>query len=154
MEKKDVEALLAAGSTVQVSPRGYSMYPLFVPGRDQAVIAPSREVPPKRGDIVLYRRKEGILVLHRIWKREKDHFYAVGDHQWEVEGPLEVSCILGAVTGIVRKGRFFSVKNLLYRVLAGLWLWARPVRRYCLRMAGWMRNRIKGSCESQEARGK
>lgn len=87
-------------------------------------------------------------MLHRIWRREGERFYAVGDHQWEVEGPLDVSSILGIVTGILRQGQFFETKNFLYRVLAGLWLWMRPVRRHCLKAAGWLRGQIRGGGKS------
>lgn len=34
----DIEQLLKNGSAVKLKPQGYSMYPLFLPGRDEAVI--------------------------------------------------------------------------------------------------------------------
>ena len=124
----DLEKLLMEGKTVQVSPRGFSMYPLFTPGRDQAVIAPADPAGLKRGDVALYRRKESILVLHRIWKKKGEGFYFVGDNQTEVEGPLEADQIRGVPTAFVRKGKTVSVKNPLYRGAAGLWLLLRPIR--------------------------
>lgn len=36
--KYDIEQLLEAGEIIQIYPEGYSMYPMFVPGRDAAVI--------------------------------------------------------------------------------------------------------------------
>ena len=33
-----IEQLLADGQTIKIKPQGYSMYPLFVPGRDEACI--------------------------------------------------------------------------------------------------------------------
>ena len=36
--KYDIEQLLEAGEVIQIYPEGYSMYPMFVPGRDAAVI--------------------------------------------------------------------------------------------------------------------
>ncbi|MDE6699767.1 MAG: S24/S26 family peptidase [Acetatifactor sp.] len=122
------EELLLEGRTIQFQPIGYSMYPLFVPGRDQAVVAPIRDTVPGRGDVVLYRRDGGILVLHRIWKRGRDGFYLVGDNEHQIEGPLRRDQIKGILVGIVRKGRYFSVNNLLYRAASGLWLWLRPLR--------------------------
>lgn len=128
--KVSPEALLLEGKTIQFQPIGYSMYPLFVPGRDQAVVAPIRNVMPRRGDVVLYRRDGGILVLHRIWKREGDRFYLVGDNEHQIEGPLRRDQIRGILVGIIRKGRYFSVNHLLYRAASGLWLWLRPLRPY------------------------
>lgn len=126
--KQDIEALLLQGRAVQFKPQGYSMYPLFVPGRDAAVVVPADSGRLKRGDVVLYRRDGSILVLHRIWKRKGDQFYLVGDNQKEIEGPLRLDQMRGILVEIIRKGRQFSVKNPIYRTLSALWLWLRPLR--------------------------
>lgn len=126
--KQDIENLLAQGNTVQFKPQGYSMYPLFVPGRDEAVVAPVDPQRLRRGDVVLYRRDESILVLHRIWKRKEDGFYLVGDNQKEIEGPLRPDQIKGILVQVIRKGRQFSAGNVFYRLPAALWLWLRPMR--------------------------
>ncbi len=128
VQRHDIEKLLEQGKTVQFSPIGYSMYPLFVPGRDQAVVAPADRDELRRGDVVLYRRDESILVLHRIWKRKGDQFYLVGDNQKETEGPLRPDQIKGVLVQIIRKGRRFSTKNPIYRLLSAVWLWLRPFR--------------------------
>ena len=128
--KQNIEELLLQGNTIQLKPLGYSMYPLFVPGRDQAVLTPVDTKMLRRGDVVLYRRDESILVLHRIWKRKGNEFYLVGDNQKEIEGPLRPDQIKGILVEIIRKGRRFSVKNPAYRFLAGLWLWLRPFRPF------------------------
>lgn len=127
-EKIDIEELLRQGKTVQLKPMGSSMCPLITPGRDEAVIAPIANSRPKRGDVVLYRRVESILVLHRIWKCKKDGYYMVGDNQCEIEGPLSGEQIKGIMIAVVRKGRRISVKNLWYRLGSGLWLLMRPIR--------------------------
>ena len=72
---------LLENHTIQVQPQGYSMYPLFVPGRDSAVIEKADCDRLKKGDVILYRRENGILVLHRICRITKDGFYTVGDNQ-------------------------------------------------------------------------
>ena len=111
---------LLENHTIQVQPQGYSMYPLFVPGRDSAVIEKADCDRLKKGDVILYRRENGILVLHRICRITKDGFYTVGDNQTAVEGPL---------IHIIRNGHSFSVNHPVYRILSGFWLFLRPVRR-------------------------
>ena len=128
--KIDIEKLLAGGSSVQFKPQGYSMYPLFVPGRDEAIVVPANPELLKRGDVVLYRRDGDILVLHRIWKRKGEKFYLVGDNQKEIEGPLRPDQMKGILVQIIRKGRSFSTKNVLYRFFAALWLLLRPLRPF------------------------
>ena len=124
----DIEQLLASGTTIKIKPKGYSMYPLFVPGRDEACIERTDFSSLKRGDVILYRRDKSILVLHRIWKITGNSFYMVGDNQTEIEGPLRADQLRGKLTGFVRNGKFVDVKNPIYRFLSGLWLFLRPLR--------------------------
>jgi len=127
-EKMDVEALLEQGKTVQFTPIGTSMQPLFAPERDQAIVEPVDERKLKRGDVVLYRRKQGILVLHRIWRVKPEGYYMVGDNQREIEGPLERQQVKGIMVAMVRKGKRFTTRNVWYRMGSTVWLWLRPVR--------------------------
>ena len=36
--KTDLEQLLQEGNIIRLKPQGFSMYPLFIPGRDEALI--------------------------------------------------------------------------------------------------------------------
>ena len=124
----DIEQLLKQGNVIRIKPQGTSMYPLFVPGRDEACIERTDFSSIKRGDVILYRRDKSILVLHRIWKITGNSFYMVGDNQTEIEGPLRADQVRGKLIGVIRNGHFIDVHNPLYRILSGLWLWLRPLR--------------------------
>lgn len=139
----DIEALLAEGKSIQIHPRGYSMYPLFVPGRDEAVIRPAETEGLKRGDVVLYRREGSILVLHRIWKRTSEGFYMVGDNQSQVEGPLEGEQIKGILCQVIRRGKCFSVRHPVYRLLAAVWLRLRPLRPFLSKLAAGVKRMLQ-----------
>lgn len=134
-EFMDIETLIKSGQSVQLYPQGYSMYPLLVPGRDEVILSPLPDRPLRRGDVALYRRDTGILVLHRICRCKRDGYYMVGDNQVQMEGPLRKEQIIGMMTGFVRKGKLFSVSDLWYRILSGTWLLMRPVRR-CIMVPG------------------
>lgn len=131
----DIEMMLKNGQTIQLFPEGYSMYPLLVPGRDEVILSPLPERDTRRGDVVLYRRSSGILVLHRICRCKKDGYYMVGDNQVQVEGPIRREQLIGIMTGFVRKGKLVSVSNVRYRILSRIWLMMRPVRR-CIMVPG------------------
>ncbi len=138
--KADVEKLLSAGHTVQLHPQGYSMYPMFMPGRDEAIIAPVADASRlKRGDVVLYRRDGGILVLHRICRVNQAGFYLVGDNQTELEGPLRAEQIRGVLVAFIRNGKEIPAENRLYRMVSRLWLFLRPVRRCIAVPAAWLK---------------
>lgn len=128
INKIDIEVLLERGETIQIHPRGYSMYPMFIPGRDEAVIRKADVGRLRRGDVVLYRREHSILVLHRIWAVKPEGFYMTGDNQMETEGPLKPEQIRGVLLAFIRKGRKISVKDPRYIAISRLWMWARPLR--------------------------
>lgn len=147
MQRQDIEKLLQEGKSIQIKPQGYSMYPVLVPGRDEAIIEPVGDRKPGRGDVVLYRRDPevtgGILVLHRIWKRSEAGFYLVGDNQKEIEGPLRPDQIKGIMVGMVRKGKYISTRNFGYRILTGGWLLLRPMRPFISKVAATVKRRLK-----------
>lgn len=134
-EFMDIETLLKSGQSVQLFPQGYSMYPLLVPGRDEVILSPLPDRPLRRGEVALYRRDTGILVLHRICRCKEDGYYMVGDNQVQVEGPLRKEQVIGIMSGFVRKGKLFSSDDLWYRILSCIWLVMRPVRR-CITVPG------------------
>ena len=135
----DIEKLLRDGHPVRLKPQGFSMYQLFISGRDEAVIAPCDPASLHRGDVALYRRDNSILVLHRIWKVREDGFYMVGDNQTEIEGPLRPDQIRGKLIACNRNGLEFSTNNLLYRLLSGFWLLCRPLRPLAHKIADSLR---------------
>ena len=116
---------------VKIKPVGYSMYPVIVPGRDYVYIEKADYGTLKRGDVILYKRPEpeSIYVLHRIYKVKPDGVYTVGDNQRVCEGPLAREQILGKMIALDRKGRHINVTNVIYKLLTGIWLDMRKVRR-------------------------
>ena len=141
--RPDLEALLQDGNIIRIRPQGYSMYPLFLPGRDEALIESVCADDCKKNDVVLYRRDSGILVLHRICRITDDGFYLVGDNQREVEGPLRPSQIIGRLVAFVRDGKEISVRQPFYRFLSSLWLFLLPVRPLCFRLSAFFRTFLR-----------
>lgn len=143
--KFDIEQLLADGHPIRIKPQGYSMYPLFIPGRDEAIIEPVLPETLRRNDVALYRRDQGILVLHRICRVTSDGFYLVGDNQSEIEGPLRPDQFRGKLVTVIRKGRTISVRGPVYRFLTSLWLFLRPVRPFFHKFCALLRKLLPKS---------
>lgn len=143
IQEQNIEALLEAGKAIQIKPQGYSMYPVIVPGRDEAVVQREDPARLKRGDVALYRRDGSILVIHRICRKTEEGFYMVGDNQTEIEGPLRPEQIKGKMTALIRKGKRIDVKSPGYRILCSVWLFMRPVRGPVSRAAATVKRWIK-----------
>lgn len=141
----DIEQLLEEGHTIRIQPKGYSMYPLFIPGRDAALIEKVPVDSLKKGDVVLYRRDGSILVLHRICRIAPEGFYMVGDNQSVVEGPLRPDQIRGKLVAFERKKkRPVTVDHIIYRMLSGIWLGLLPVRPLFFRLSAGIKKFYKG----------
>lgn len=127
-DKIDIEKYLNQGEVLQIEPQGNSMYPFLIQGRDKVILKKTNMNDLKRGDVVLYRRDNSILVLHRIWKRKEENFYMVGDNQTIVEGPIRKEQIRGTMTGFVHLGKTISARNPVYVCFSRIWLSSRPIR--------------------------
>lgn len=136
----DLEQLLRDGNIIRIKPQGFSMYPLFIPGRDAALIQQVPVTSLKRNDVALYRRDHGILVLHRIVRVTSEGYYMTGDNQYEIEGPLRPDQFKGKLIAFVRNGKEISVKDPFYRFLSSLWLLMLPVRPLCFKLTAFFRH--------------
>ena len=127
-KKKIEEILIKNQNSVQLHPIGYSMYPLIVPDRDEVIISPLKK-KIRRGDVLLFRRKSGKLVLHRVIKVKESKLYFVGDNQTEIEGPIDPSQVLGIMSSFIHKKTKYSVSNPLYFLSWQIWLILLPLRK-------------------------
>ena len=125
--KVDIERCLAEGRSVRFPILGWSMYPLLRDG-DEVLVVPADGRELRRGDVALYRRAGGPLVLHRVCRADASGLCFVGDNQREIEGPLPRGQVRGVMTAFFRDGNRVDCADRRWRALAKLWLLARPVR--------------------------
>lgn len=135
---------LAAGESVQFTPRGTSMRPMLEGGRDQVVLSPLPE-EIKKYDLPLYRRPNGQFVLHRVVKVGQT-YTCIGDNQFALETDVPREWMIALATGFVRKGREYSVSSAKYQLYCRFWHWTRPLRRawiWCCNILRAIVRRIK-----------
>lgn len=131
---KKVEDILLPGITVRIRPTGNSMRPLIHADRDTVCLVKADPEKLAIGDIVLYRREYGILVLHRIISIKKGKIYLSGDNNFEIEGPLDPEQIIGVATEITRAGKKIKTTDPLYRLYILLWPGSRPLRQFLYKL--------------------
>ena len=120
--------LLAQGRSVSLTVTGESMSPFLRHGRDQ-VLLECVTAPPGRGDMVLFQRRGGQYIMHRILRRLPDGNYAlIGDGQQQVEKPIAPQQIFAVVTQVCRKGAWIGPEAFWWRFFAGPWLTLLPLR--------------------------
>ena len=138
-----LQELLAQGQSVSLTVTGESMSPFLRHGRDQIRLA-AVTVPPKRGDMVFFRRRNGQYIMHRVLRRMPDGNYAIiGDGQQQVEAPIAPEQIFAMVTQVCRKGTWIGPKAFWWRFFAGPWLTLLPLRPLLRRMARFIPETLK-----------
>ena len=112
---------------------GTSMLPLLKEGRDRVELKPYCHERLKKGDVVLYKKNDGTLVLHRIIKTENGEFFTVlGDHQFKNAERVNKNQIIAVACGFFIKGRYVNEKTRWYRLYKKIWLCNLNVRRIIL----------------------
>ena len=112
---------------------GTSMLPLLKEGRDRVELKPYCHERLKKGDVVLYKKNDGTLVLHRIIKTENGEFFTVlGDHQFKNAERVNKNQIIAVACGFFIKGRYVTEKTRWYRMYKKIWLCNLNVRRIIL----------------------
>ena len=132
-----LEKMIRNGETVGIPVSGFSMNPFLADKRDQ-VIVKRPDSSLKRGDIVLYKRKNGQYILHRIWKDRADGYYMVGDGQTRIEGPVSGSQIIGRVIRIKRKGKWIDEQDRVWRFFETVWIRIVPCRPVLRKAYSWV----------------
>lgn len=118
---------LAAGQSVRFSPKGVSMLPMLRQGRDTVTLSPITG-GLKKYDLVLYQRKSGKYVLHRI-VGVGNNYTCSGDNQVVLEKGLQPEQMIALVTAFSRDEREHSVDELGYRIYCRFWHHTRLIRR-------------------------
>ncbi len=91
---------------------GISMLPMLDEDKD-AVELVAVEAPLNMYDVVLFQRKNGQLVLHRIIAVKKNHYLICGDNSLAVEKVPQES-ILAVATGFYKDGKYVSCRDEEY----------------------------------------
>lgn len=134
---------LAQGRRVVYYTVGMSMEPLLKARQTHVVLRPLDA--PRNGDIILYRRANGSLVLHRLIRQAGQTWFMRGDNTYGLER-IHRKMAFGVVEGIYRNGSYIDVKtNWQYRGYVAIWRLCYPLRFLVSRLAGPIRRVVKGS---------
>ncbi len=113
-----IRAVLESGGEFTIFPRGTSMLPLIVQGRDGAAL---EKAPVKPGDIAFYQRADGSYILHRVILQQNGSFTMCGDNQLSPEPGIKPEQIIARVKYLTRKGKKLPPEKLSYRLYVFLW---------------------------------
>lgn len=115
---------------------GTSMLPTLVPNRDLVYLVSPLEMPPKKYSIVLFKRDNGKIVLHRIIKELKNDLLLInGDGQFWTE-VIASSQIVAVVKAYRRNGKIKKCTGNSVRLYTFVWCGLKPIRPLFFKLAG------------------
>ena len=114
-------------------PIGTSMFPTLNTSRD-TVLLRKKEGRLKKYDVALYRRPDGMLVLHRVMSVESNSYTMCGDNQYKLERGVREEAVIAVLDGIYKGERFISCQKKSYRAYVKLWCASLFFRRIVLRI--------------------
>lgn len=115
-----IRLVLDSGGEFSIYPKGTSMLPLIIQGRDSVTLV-KREGDLRKGDIAFYLRDNGQYVLHRVIKAENGRYTMCGDNQLSPETGIENRHIIGKVRRIERNGKTLTDRTFSYRLYKFVW---------------------------------
>lgn len=124
-----IAGLLEQTESVPLVITGNSMYPFLHHGRDTVYLQKVFR-PLKKGDMVLYRRRNGQYILHRILSAQKQGLTLLGDNQVTPEPGILPRQVVAVVAAVRRNGKLLRPGHWLWDFYEKTWLRLVPVRPY------------------------
>lgn len=128
---EEYRTLLLENESIDALPlviTGNSMSPFLIGGRDTVYLSRLTR-PLRRGDAVLYRRKSGKYVFHRIYRVSKEGITMLGDAQTIPEPGIQPDQIMAIMTSAERKGRRISPGSFWWEFFDKIWIRIVPIRK-------------------------
>ncbi len=94
------------------TPVGTSMNPLLYERKDTVKLV--KPVDIKKYDVILYQRKTGEFILHRVVGKDKKGFILCGDNQWLKEPGITEDMIIGKMEGFFKGETYVPVTDKKY----------------------------------------
>lgn len=120
-------ALLEQADSVPLTITGSSMTPFLAHGRDTVFLSKVCR-PLKKGDMILYQRRTGQYILHRICRVHPDCYDLIGDAHTVIEPGIRPDQVLAVVNTVRRKGKILKKGDFWWDFFAGFWLRIIPLR--------------------------
>lgn len=126
--------VLSAEGYVSLVVSGFSMSPFLKHGRDVVHLRTCTEKDLRRGQILLFKRSDGSLILHRIRKvLPNGQLVMNGDSQTWCE-TISSHQVIAVVSSVERNGQHISCNSAMFGIWNLLWYPTRLIRPALFRL--------------------
>ena len=150
LKSRGLEEVLKEQGKLILTAEGNSMLPCIRPKKDILILELVKE-KVRRHQVILYRRKNGSYVLHRVMEVSEHNGYVLcGDHQYRKEYGVRTEQILAVLTGFYRGNQYIDCeKNKKYKQYVKLWcspLFPRRCAVWAVKAAMKIKNLVNQRC--------
>ncbi len=110
-----ISAVIKNDGKVSIIASGVSMEP-FIKNKKDVVTLVGAGRKLKKGDVPLYRRGNGKVVLHRVIGEDKNGYIMRGDNQWTNEYGIKDENILALLYSVKKGSRELKKDSTLCRI--------------------------------------
>lgn len=128
MDETLIEKYINENGEFVTVPVGTSMYPMLRNRRDSVYMVKYNGKGLKRYDLPVYKRVNGVHVMHRCLGKDENGYIMCGDNQWILEHGIQDEQIIAVVKGFYRDEKYIPVEKWHYKLYYKLWcknLWCR-----------------------------
>lgn len=120
--------MIDLGEECPLTGSGNSMRPLLKDEEDILIMTSIKGKTLRVGDIILYERKDGQFVIHRLYKKgTKNTFWFVGDNQFCVERDVSIEQLRAVAKSIIRNGKAIDCEHGIIRSLLTFYMYIRVI---------------------------
>ncbi|MEE1280813.1 MAG: S24/S26 family peptidase [Acutalibacteraceae bacterium] len=136
-----IEASISKNGVFPLVVTGTSMTPTLYSNRDVVHLVSPTYKTPKKYDIVLFKRPDGAVILHRIIKKLPNNRYLInGDSQtWTEE--INSSQIVAITKSYIKNNKKTSCNTTGYKIKSAIWCTTRRFRPFLFKFSSLLKGR-------------
>lgn len=138
-----IKTSIAENGVFSLTVTGTSMTPTLYSKRDIVHLVSTKCKTPEKYDIVLFKRADGTIILHRIIKKLSDSKFLInGDSQVWTE-VIKSSQIIAVAKSYSRNNKTVICGTTGYNIKSALWCCTRKFRPFLFNISAIFKNMIK-----------
>ncbi len=134
MDETLIEKYINENGEFIAIPVGTSMYPMLRNRRDSVYLVRYNKDGLKKYDLPVYKRANGMQVMHRCLGKDENGYIMCGDNQWVLEYGIQEEQIFAVAKGFYRDEKYIPNEKWSYRLYCRLWSMNLFIRKCILRV--------------------
>ncbi|MBQ6999157.1 MAG: S24 family peptidase [Clostridia bacterium] len=130
--------IVSAGGSVKLEVKGVSMMPLLRNERDSVLLKKADNL--SLYDVVLFKRANGKIALHRIVEINNDTYTIIGDNQYRFDRNIKQADLIAKAVEFHRGTKRIGENGI--RKFGAFWYTTYPIRNFIRRGFSWIKRHL------------